>query len=101
VYLNIKLFIQGIFGKNYILSRELVNNDVGDIFRRSPKDFDQVFYLGTDLPDCVRVEHLKVFVDDFLCGFVQQASTVNGVKSLAEQGELVLLPAVKAALEDG
>lgn len=101
VYLNIKLFIQGIFGKNYQLSREMVSNDVGDIFRRSPKDYDQIFYLSTDLPDSVRVERLKAFVDDFLSGFVQQASTVKGVKLLVEQGELVLLPAVKMALEEG
>ena len=45
-----------------------------------------------------RIEHLKRFVDDFLSGFVQQASTVKGITLLAEQGDVFLLPAVKKAL---
>lgn len=99
VYLNIKLFIQGIFGKNYQLSREVVVNDVGDVFRRAPKDYDQIFDLGSDLPDNERIEYLKKFIDEFLSGFVQQVSTVKGIMSLAEKGELFLLPAVKSELE--
>ena len=98
VYLNIKLFIQGIFGKKYQLSREMVNNDVGDVFRRAPKDYDEIFDLSSNLPDNIRIEHLKRFVDDFLSGFVQQASTVKGITLLAEQGDVFLLPAVKEAL---
>ena len=100
VYLNIKLFIQGIFGKNYQLSREMVSNDVGDIFRRAPKDYDEIFNLSSDLPDNARIEYLKKFIDEFLSGFVQQVSTVKGIMSLAEKGELFLLPAVKEALKN-
>ena len=99
VYLNIKLFIQGIFGKNYQLSREMVSNDVGDIFRRAPKDYDEIFNLSSDLPDNARIELLKTFVNDFLSRFVQQASTVKGIALLAEQGEVFLFPAVKSELE--
>ena len=99
VYLNIKLYIQGVFGKNYQLSREMVVNDVGDVFRRSPKDYDQIFDLGSDLSDNERIEQLKAFVDEFLSGFIQQALTVKGIMLLAEQGELYLLPAVKSALK--
>ena len=99
VYLNIKLYIQGVFGKNYQLSREMVVNDVGDVFRRAPKDYDQIFDLGFDLSDNERIEQLKAFVDEFLSGFIQQASTVKGIMLLAEKGELFLLPAVKSELE--
>ena len=99
VYLNIKLFIQGIFGKNYQISRDMVNNDVGDVFRRAPKDYDQIFDLGSGLPDDERIEYLKKFIDEFLSGFIQQASTVKGITLLAEQGDVFLLPAVKNELE--
>ena len=99
VYLNIKLYIQGVFGKNYQLSREMVVNDVGDVFRRAPKDYDQIFDLGSDLPDNERIEYLKKFIDEFLSGFIQQTSTVKGIMSLAEKGELFLFPAVKSELE--
>ena len=98
VYLNIKLFIQGIFGKNYQISRDMVNNDVGDVFRRAPKDYDEIFDLSSNLPDKARIELLKTFVNDFLSRFVQQASTVKGITLLAEQGDVFLLPAVKEAL---
>ena len=100
VYLNIKLYIQGVFGKNYQISRDMVNNDVGDVFRRAPKDYDEIFDLSSNLPDNIRIEHLKRFVDDFLSGFVQQVSTVKGIMSLADKGELFLLPAVKEALKN-
>lgn len=99
VYLNIKLYIQGVFGKNYQLSREEVVNDVGDVFRRVPKDYDEIFNLNTDLSDNARIEYLKKFIDEFLSGFVQQVSTVKGIMSMAEKGELFLLPAVKSELE--
>ena len=99
VYLNIKLYIQGVFGKNYQLSREMVVNDVGDVFRRAPKDYDQIFDLGSDFPDDERIEYLKKFIDEFLSGFIQQTSTVKGIMLLAEQGELFLFPAVKSELE--
>ncbi len=99
VYLNIKLYIQGVFGKNYQLSREMVVNDVGDVFRRAPKDYDQIFDLGSDLPDNERIEYLKKFIDEFLSGFIQQTSTVKGIMLLAEQGDVFLLPAVKSELE--
>lgn len=99
VYLNIKLYIQGVFGKNYQLSREMVVNDVGDVFRRAPKDYDQIFDWGSDLPDNERIEYLKKFIDEFLSGFIQQVSTVKGIMSLAEKGELFLFPAVKSELE--
>ncbi len=99
VYLNIKLYIQGVFGKNYQLSREVVVNDVGDVFRRAPKDYDQIFDWGSDLPDNERIEYLKKFIDEFLSGFIQQVSTVKGIMSLAEKGELFLFPAVKSELE--
>lgn len=99
VYLIIKLYIQGVFGKNYQISRDMVNNDVGDVFRRAPKDYDEIFDLSSNLPDNIRIEHLKRFVDDFLSGFVQQASTVKGITLLAEQGDVFLLPAVKSELE--
>mgnify|MGYP003306197839 CR=1 FL=1 len=99
VYLNIKLYIQGVFGKNYQLSRKMVVNDVGDVFRRVPKDYDEIFNLNTDLSDNARIEYLKKFIDEFLSGFVQQVSTVKGIMSLAEKGELFLLPAVKSELE--
>ena len=99
VYLTIKLFIQGVFGKNYQLSREMVVNDVGDVFRRAPKDYDEIFNLNTDLSDNERIEYLKKFIDEFLSGFIQQTSTVKGIMLLAEQGELFLFPAVKSELE--
>ena len=100
VYLNIKLYVQGIFGKKYQLSRKLVCGDVGDVFRRAPKDYDEIFNLNTDLSDNARIEYLKKFIDEFLSGFVQQVSTVKGIMSLAEKGELFLLPAVKEALKN-
>jgi hypothetical protein len=99
VYLNIKLFVQCFFGKEYLISRELINKDIGSIFRRAPKEFDEIFNLGNHIHDDVRIEYLKNFIDNYLRDFVQVALTIEGIKSLAEQGELFLLPAVKNYLK--
>jgi hypothetical protein len=47
-YLNIKIYIQGIFGKHYIKSRNLLK-DTGDIFCRQPAMYKDVLNFEDDM----------------------------------------------------
>jgi hypothetical protein len=42
--LNIKIFVQGMFGNNYSRSKNLVKRDVGNIFRRQPPEYKSAFF---------------------------------------------------------
>ena len=45
-YLNIKLFIKGLFGRNLAKSKQLVKTECGDILIRPPAQYAELFDLG-------------------------------------------------------
>jgi len=94
-YLNIKIYVQGLFGNSYKKSKDLVKRDVGNIFRRSPKEYEDVFDLEIESDDERRQERLENLFTEFINPFVDQALSKVGIKKLEEQGVVFLLPAVK------
>jgi hypothetical protein len=96
-YLNIKIYVQGTFGQNYHKSAELLKN-VGDFFRRQPKEYEEIFNLENNIDDVSRKVKLESFFTSFLNPFTEKGLTKQGIKELIQQGELALLPAVKSEL---
>jgi len=97
--MNIKIYIQGLFGKNYIKNKDLVKKDTGDIFRRQPLEFKSFFDLDISIDDENRKEGLTQLFGEFVMPFTKAALSKLGIKKLAENGEITLLPAVKEELE--
>lgn len=97
-YLNIKIFVQGMFGNHYSRSKDLVK-DTGDIFRRQSKDYDDAFDLDSSINDVERKLRLDTLFNEFINPFTKDALTKNGIRDLAHKGEIYLLPAVKKDLE--
>ena len=52
--LNIKVFIQGMFGRNYIISKDLVRNSIGNADREEPKEYASIFDLEVPITDDMR-----------------------------------------------
>ncbi|NNM44205.1 MAG: DUF4304 domain-containing protein [Chlamydiae bacterium] len=98
-YLNIKLFIQGVFGNIYVKSKKLVKTDCGNIFLRQPNNYSKLLNLDIELADIDRKEGLKEMFRDFIVPFSSKTSTKTGIKKLHEKGELFILPAVKQELD--
>jgi Domain of unknown function (DUF4304) len=96
--LNIKIFIQGIFGGNYSKSKDLVKKDPGHYFTRQPVNFRDVLDLDNSLSEVQRKERLIHLFDDYIVPFTNKTLTKAGIKKLEEQTEIRLLPAVKEAL---
>ncbi|MEY2650726.1 MAG: hypothetical protein RL608_1400 [Bacteroidota bacterium] len=96
--MNIKVYVQGMFGNSYTRNKDLVKKDTGDIFRRQPPEYKDVLDFDTPLDDEKRKERLAKLFSEFIAPFTKRALSKLGIKELAETGEITLLPAVKKEL---
>lgn len=97
-YVNIKIYVQGMFGKTYSKTKDLVKKDVGDIFRRQPTAYNSTLDFNESVDKIKRKEMLGKMFSEFIVPFADKALFRSGIKELAESGEIFLLPAVKAEL---
>ena len=73
--------------------------NVGDFFRRTPKQFDAALDLEQQMEDVERTQSLESLFQDFVVSFSEKALTMQGIEELVRNEELYLLPAVKEELE--
>ncbi len=97
-YLNIKLYIHGIFEKKYIRSKKLVKVDVGTILIRQPDNYSYLLNLEKVLPDMDRKKGLQDMFVNYIVPFCEKTSTKRGIIELNKKGELFLMPGVKEPL---
>ena len=96
--LNIKIYVQGIFGNSYSKNKDLVKKDTGDIFRRHPPEYKDVFNFDASMVDDKRKQRLEELFKEFIKPFTDKALSRQGLKELEAQEKIFLLPAVKAEL---
>lgn len=96
--LNIKIFIQGMFGKTYIKNKDLVQQEVGNVFTGEPLEYKSLFDFDKNMDDATRKQSLEDLFNTFLLPFAEKALTKAGVKELYKNNQLFLLPAVKKEL---
>lgn len=97
--LNIKVFIQGLFGKNYYLTKDLIKSPIGDITINETQKYRDVFDFDESMIDDVkRREKLEKLFKNHIVPFVNKTLTKNGIIELVRSGRLLLLPAVKKEL---
>lgn len=97
--LNVKVFVQGLFGEHHGRTKEMVKRHTGDVFRRQPKDYDPPLDLDSGLSYDERKAAIQALFSNFLVPFASEALSRAGIFSLAERGEIYLLPAVRKELE--
>ena len=95
--LNIKTYIQGAFGMNYSQCKDLVKKDIGDIFTRQPKEYNDVLNLDAPFEYSIREQKLRELFSDFIVPDTDKTLTRTGIKELAKSG-VFLLPAIKKEL---
>lgn len=96
--MNIKIFIQGVFGNTYSRNKNLVKRDIGNIFRRQPLEYKSVFDFDEQMLDERRKADLVKLFGNFIVPFTDKALSKSGIIDLANKGEITLLPAVKGEL---
>ena len=94
-YLNIKIFMQGIRGNTYVISKELSMKEPGNIFRRQPKEYDVTFDLGSTLSDEQRIDNLESLFKSFIAPFSEKCMSKRGINELWKDGQICLLPAAE------
>ena len=96
-YLNIKIYIQGLLGNRYKISKELIK-DIGDVFRRHPPSYDEVFDLENEINEEKREFLLKSFFCDFLSQMIHNLNNLDDVKSYIISEGLYVCDPVKEYL---
>jgi hypothetical protein len=96
--LNIKVYIQGAFGRKYYKNKDLVKKEVGHIRNGEPEDYRSVFNFDEVIDFETRMEKLKSLFVAFIVPFTDKVLSKAGIKSLSEKGEIFLLQAVKEEL---
>lgn len=96
--LNIKVFVQGMFGNTYVKGKDLVKKHTGDIFTRQPNNYKNVFDFDTSMDDDKRKQGIEELFSEFIKPFTDKALSRQGLKELEVQEKIFLLPAVKEEL---
>ncbi len=94
--LNIKTFIQGIFGKHFKKSKEL-KYATSAIFGRQPQEYNDVFDLENSMDVQTRKDRLIKLFDDYIVPDTNQTLSRAGIIELAQKGEFIL-PAIRKEL---
>lgn len=97
--LNIKVFIQGTFGRKYIPTKELIKSSLGDVNANIPKEYMDVLDFDIPMNDHLREKRLEMLFNNYIVPFTNKALTRLGIKELEEEGKILLLPAVKEELK--
>jgi len=97
--INLKIYIQGMFGNIYIRNKDLVKKDTGDVFRRQPPEYKDVLNLDNLVRDETRKNILNDLFAKFIVPFTDKALSKSGIRELAAKEEIALLPAIKEQLE--
>ncbi len=95
--LNIKTFIQGLFGNFYKKNKDL-KYATSAIFNRQPKEYNDVFDLENLMEMENRKDRLEKLFNDFIVPDTNQTLSRAGIIELARNG-VFILPAVKKELK--
>lgn len=96
--LNIKIFVQGLFGMQYERDKDMVKKHIGDVFLRPPSRYKAALILDNALSSDERTAEIERMFKEFLMPFTAEALTRSGVMSLGASGQVYLLEAVRKQL---
>jgi hypothetical protein len=97
-YLNVKLFVQGIFGLSYVKNKNLPNSGQEAVITGPPKAFNETFNLENEITNEERRLKLDDLFKNHIDPLINEALTKNGIIRLYHSNKLLLMPAVKKAL---
>lgn len=98
--LNIKIYIQGIFGYYYVMNKDLIKKYTGDVFTRPPLEFKQLFDFDIKISEVERIKKTVELFDEFINPLTEKALSREGIIVLGKKDMLTFLPAVENELND-
>jgi hypothetical protein len=97
VELNIKVFVQGLFGTHHTRNKEMVKALTGDVFFRPPELYRGALDLDDVIPN-ERKAAIKRLFHEFVMPITADALSRAGLGTLAARGSVHVLPAVRREL---
>lgn len=97
-YLNVKIFVQGVFGKTYTPSKDLIKSSMGHVNASETKEYSDILYFDEPIDDNLRIERLRKLFENHILPFTSKTLSKSGIRELADKGDLFLLPAIKEEL---
>lgn len=76
--INIKIYINGLFGKIYDKSKDLVKKDVGHISGGEQQNYRDVLALDNDMRDEERIKRSHKMFKEFIIPFTKESLTKPG-----------------------
>jgi hypothetical protein len=96
--LLINVFIKGAFGRTYQPDKKLIKSAAGHIMAGETPEYGFLLELDSSLDDGVREKGLQRLFRDHIVPFTNRALSKAGIREMAEEGTIVLLPAVNEEL---
>lgn len=96
--LNIKIFIQGVFDRTYLPSKDLIKSSMGHVNFSETKEYKNIFDFDEPMDDSIRKERLEELFQNHIVPFTDKTLSKLGIRELAEKGEIFLLSAIKEEL---
>ncbi len=95
--INMKIYIQGAFGNTYIPNKDIIKNDIGDIFTRPLAKYHSIWELDNDIHDEERKNKIKLFFEEYIKPIQEKVLTISGIKELSteDNDHFFITPAVK------
>ena len=97
-YLEMEIFIQGVFGKKYLIDKNL-GKAWGDISRRPPTEYDTFLDLDAQISSEERKQGLESLLDEFVIPFSKKALSLLGVRSFINEHQFVMSDALRNQVE--
>lgn len=94
-HLNIKIYVNGMVETMHVNNKELTQKLPGNLFRRQPKEFDEIFDLDLPMTDDKREQGLELFFTEYMVPFSEKALTLEGLKKLWKDNQLFFTAADK------
>lgn len=95
-YLNIKIFIQGVFERVYLPNKDLIKSPIGHITDQIRDK--EILDFTNSMNDDERKEHLIDLFEKYIVPFTNKTLSKSSIKELEKNGQIILLPAIKQQL---
>ena len=98
-YLNIKIFVNGLFNESYQVNKDLITKNVSPILSGVPKDYEFIFNLESQLKATERAQQLEGMFHNFMVPFAEKALNLKKIMELVQDGCLYIPQDIVKELE--
>jgi len=96
--LIIKVYVQGVFGRTYVMSKDLVKKEIGNIRSGEPNEYSRIFDFENQLSPNDRRELLILLFDNHIRPFTEKALSRAGIIDMYQNENMFLLESIKGEL---